>query len=332
MKKFFSLVMAVCASAMLFAGDLYKADFTKDQQSWTIENKTLPEGLTYVWKWDSYKNEGYMKASAFVSGTAIAAESWIVSPAIDLTAAKAATLKLNQAVNKGAATNLKVKISADNGTTWNDIAIGMPAGTSWNFQDDEAAINDYAGKTIKLAFAYVSTTSICPTWEVKTVTIYENGDTPEEPDVVKDITIADAIALCEKMETGSYSKETYRVVGVVTLAYDYNSQYTNQTFYFGASEDAEKGATIEAYRAKSVAPGVAKGDKIVVTGNLGVRKTSNGDRSYGFAQGCTVEKVPSTAVEDVQVNATKAVKVIENGQLVIIRDGVRYNAVGAVVE
>lgn len=329
MKKFFSLALAVCASAMLFAGNLYKVDFSKGQGDWTIDNKDLG-GLSWVWKADTY---GYMKASAY-NKKAYTAESWFISPAIDLTAAKAATLKINQAVNKGASTNLKVKISTDNGTTWNDITIGMPTGTvdSWDFQDDEAVIDAYAGKTIKLAFVYVSTTSICPTWEVKTVTIYEGEESQDEPDVVKDITIADAIALCEKMETGKYSTETYRVVGIVTLAYDYNSQYKNQTFYFGASQDAEKGSTIEAYRAITAAPGVAKGDKIAVTGKLGVRETSKKERSYGFAQGCTVEMVPTTAVEDINIDATKAVKVVENGQLIIIRDGVRYNAVGAMIE
>lgn len=40
----------------------------------------------------------------------------------------------------------------------------------------------------------------------------------------------------------------------------------------------------------------------------------------------------STAVENVTVKSAKAVKVVENGQLIIIRDGVRYNAVGAVME
>ena len=46
----------------------------------------------------------------------------------------------------------------------------------------------------------------------------------------------------------------------------------------------------------------------------------------------TIEVVPTTAVEEVKAEAGKAVKVVENGQLVIIRDGVRYNAVGAVIE
>jgi len=329
MKKFFSLALAVCASVMLFAADLYKADFTTDQAGWTIDNKELGDGLTWVWKLDTYNGSSYMKASAYV-GSAKAAESWLISPEIDLTAAKKATIKLNQAVNKGAATNLKLKVSADKGATWNDITIGMPAGTSWTFQDDEAVIDEYAGKNIQLALVYVSTTSVCPTWEVKTVTIYE-GESDNPSIEAEEISMADAITLCEGMADNTYSEKTYRVEGIVTLAYEYSDQYKNQSFYFGAEAGAQKGSTLEVYRGVPAAPGVAEGDKIAVTGKLGVRTTSKGDRSIGFQAGATVEKINNTAINNTTV-AEKAVKMIENGQLVIIRNGVKFNAVGAVVE
>jgi len=39
-----------------------------------------------------------------------------------------------------------------------------------------------------------------------------------------------------------------------------------------------------------------------------------------------------TAVEDVQESAIRSQKVIENGQLIIIRDGVKYNAQGLIVK
>ncbi len=45
-----------------------------------------------------------------------------------------------------------------------------------------------------------------------------------------------------------------------------------------------------------------------------------------------IKAASSTAVEEVKAETGKAVKVVENGQLIIIRDGVRYNAVGAVME
>ena len=41
----------------------------------------------------------------------------------------------------------------------------------------------------------------------------------------------------------------------------------------------------------------------------------------------TFPAVSPTGIDNIE--AGKAVKVIENGQVVIIRDGIRYNAVGA---
>lgn len=60
---------------------------------------------------------------------------------------------------------------------------------------------------------------------------------------------------------------------------------------------------------------IAEGDNVTFTYNVA-------------AKTLTAKKNTAAAVENVAVEA-KAIKVIENGQIVIIRDGVRYNAVGA---
>ncbi|MBQ0154309.1 MAG: acid shock protein [Bacteroidales bacterium] len=167
---------AVNRKAAMASSELYKVNFTTTQGGWTIQNKEL-SSLTYVWKQDAQYG---MKASAY-NKQAYAAESWLISPAIDLTSATEATLKLNQAVNKGAATNLKVKVSADNGVNWSNLSINMPAGTSWTYQEDEADLTAYVGSSIKLAFAYVSTTAVCPTWQIKDLVITGEGGTPVPP-------------------------------------------------------------------------------------------------------------------------------------------------------
>ncbi len=120
--------------------------------------------------------------------------------------------------------------------------------------------------------------------------------------------------------------------GVASYVYDYDEKYNNQTFYFGADVDAQKGSTLEVYRGVIDAPGVAKGDKIAVTGNLGVRTTSSGNASIGFKSGAKIEKIDDTAIDNAEVSA-KAVKQYdaELGQVVIIRNGVKYNALGVEV-
>ena len=153
------------------AGDaIYQIDFTTDIKGWTIDDKDLG-GLTYVWKQDDRYG---MKASAY-NQQAYAAESWLISSTIDLSNAKAPSLVITQALNKGTGANLAVKVSTDNGTSWTDLSINMPAGTSWDFQEDHASLAAYAGKKIQIAFAYKSTTSDCPTWEIGTVTVLAEG-------------------------------------------------------------------------------------------------------------------------------------------------------------
>ena len=151
-------------------GALYQIDFKTDITGWTIDDKDLG-GLTYVWKQDDRYG---MKASAY-NQQAYAAESWLISSTIDLSNAKAPSLVITQALNKGTGANLAVKVSTDNGTSWTDLSINMPAGTSWDFQEDHASLAAYAGKKIQIAFAYKSTTSDCPTWEIGTVTVLAEG-------------------------------------------------------------------------------------------------------------------------------------------------------------
>ena len=56
---------------------LLDESFATSQGQFTIDNKQLPDGSTYVWKhMAEYK---YMKASAFVGGGPKASESWLVS-------------------------------------------------------------------------------------------------------------------------------------------------------------------------------------------------------------------------------------------------------------
>ena len=48
-----------------------------------------------------------------------------------------------------------------------------------------------------------------------------------------------------------------------------------------------------------------------------------------LAAGCSIKKLaePTTAIDNTTLR-TPSVKTIENGQLVIIRDGVKYNTMG----
>lgn len=135
--------------------------------------------LSYVWQ--NTKEYGW-KASAYTN-SAVAAESWLISPAIDLSAAKSPVMTFDQALNhlKGASrtAHVNVYIATDfagdiAAATWQELILNeWPAGADWSFITPTTDLATYAGKSIHIAFKYVSTSATAPTWEFKNLTIAE---------------------------------------------------------------------------------------------------------------------------------------------------------------
>ena len=160
--------------------------FAAGQGAFTVNDVTLSDGLTYVWKHDA--SYACMKASAY-SGSAKASESWLISPEFSLTGATSPVLSFDHAINhaKGtAAEALTLWVKESTATEWTQVTIpSYPASDSWTFYPAGSAdLSAYVNKTIQIAFKYTSTTSIAATWEVKNVKVAEgNGSTtePEQP-------------------------------------------------------------------------------------------------------------------------------------------------------
>lgn len=130
----------------------------------------------------------------------------------------------------------------------------------------------------------------------------------------------------EVVANGKYVVRGYVIKLVGTPSSDF-SQYGNYSFWMVDTKDATEG-TFEAYQ---VAPKdgetiVAVGDYVEVVGDLTKYNTTPETVGKGNA---TVAKLANqtTAINNTTLR-TPSVKTIENGQLVIIRDGVKYNAMG----
>ena len=153
------------------SGDVLNVSFADGQGDFTIDDKDLG-GLTFVWKADT---KGYMKASAYANNANNPAESWLVSPAFSLKNATAPVMTFNNACNyvkEGTITD-HVKVMVFDGANWAEATIAsLPDGASWTFVDSTVDLKTYAGKeNVKIAFKYVSTSAVAPTWEIKTVII-----------------------------------------------------------------------------------------------------------------------------------------------------------------
>jgi len=149
------------------------------------------------------------------------------------------------------------------------------------------------------------------------------------------LTCAEVVELAKDLKSGDILEGGKRIVrGYVTEYYkdpaaDFE-QYGNYSVYMADTKDG--GKVFEAFQVKPVdgKTVVKVGDYVEVIGEITKYNTTIETVGKGAATIKVIED--ATAVEEIKAETGKAMKVVENGQLIIIRDGVRYNAVGAVVE
>jgi len=281
-------------------GAIFSETFSASQGNFTIDDKSLAEGLTYIWKHDAQYH--YMKASAFVGGKSYASESWLVSPEIDLSSEKAAFLSFMHTANKFPAGKtakdfVSVKISKD-GTTWDNLTIPTwPAGTDWIFVSSGSIdLKAYLGSKVKIAFVYTSKDGESGSWEIKEVLVKAEGTTepvgptpePEEPieggvtvSAEKDYLAAnitgvldDVISYENTSDYGGNAVTELRVYKGQSLTVTAKKGYTicKVKFLCTANNDAKQGfyltspVTVDS-GATSASTGSGKEGVITVTGN-----------------------------------------------------------------
>ena len=145
---------------------------TNGQGDWAIKEATaLPEGLSFVWNYDSKYG---MKATSFVNKVRYVVDSWLISPAVKLDAE--ATLTIEQALNYGDNSTVHVMMStsydggAINPADWTELTLDQwPEGNNWNFLTSTAKVP--AAAKVFIAFRYTSTESVATTWEIKTLSL-----------------------------------------------------------------------------------------------------------------------------------------------------------------
>lgn len=160
------------------SGDLttiFSETFESSQGDFTIEDKHLGTGISYVWTHDS--DYGYMKASAF-AGSSVESESWLISPVVDLTGATNCQLSFTHVGNffKGTMPdNAKVWGRAEGGT-WTELTIDKyPASDSWDSDvTGTVDLSQFDGQRMQFAFVYTSSSSVAGTWEVEDIEVKGN--------------------------------------------------------------------------------------------------------------------------------------------------------------
>ena len=155
------------------------------------------------------------------------------------------------------------------------------------------------------------------------VKIYGKGN--PKPIEYEVINVAQAVELGEALADGGKTTEKYAVRGYVVSSYDFDTKYSNQTFYM-SDEITGFGPLCAKWTTGDVVATITKdsektGDFVEVVGQI-----EKYEGNIQILRG--VCKILSHS-DIVNVKAArKAMKAIENGQFVIEANGVRYNVLG----
>ena len=120
------------------------------------------------------------KMSGYSSGTNYANDDWLISPTVSVDSeASQLLLSFEHALNYGTSAAISVLASTSytagtdpTAAAWDDITAlcSLPQGTNWTYvSNTDIELNQYIGRSVTIAFRYVSTTADAPTWEVRNV-------------------------------------------------------------------------------------------------------------------------------------------------------------------
>lgn len=148
-------------------------------------------------------------------------------------------------------------------------------------------------------------------------------------------TVEEAIELIDDI-TSDLTKLVYVKGTVSEIVTEYNAQYGNITYNI-SSDGSTSSPQFQLYRGKSYdgdkftsADDIKVGDKVVVYGKM-KKHYSTYEMNEGNQLVALEREDTTTGVDNVETTVA-AKKAIINGQLVIVKDGVKFNALGQVIK
>lgn len=151
----------------------YEESFSSSLGSFTLDN-VVGSGA-----WTIDTSNHYVKGTSYIGGSNTDAESWLISPWIQLPAVNSGEylqLKFQQCVNKffGTVGDEATLWIQPNGGSWTQIVITYPtiASGNWSaFEEQVVDLASYAGQKVKIAFKYVGSSTTAGTWEIRNFSV-----------------------------------------------------------------------------------------------------------------------------------------------------------------
>lgn len=144
-----------------------------NSQNWTAVSVTGAQ----VWSTSNTGASGYYAVmNGYANGVNNANEDWLISKEISLVGFNTINLNFDSDVNFNGSP-LKLFITENytgtpSTTSWTEIPATFDTQSGWGFVNSgNISLNAYAGKKVRIAYKYVSTTSAANTWELDNIKV-----------------------------------------------------------------------------------------------------------------------------------------------------------------
>ena len=192
---------------------------------------------TTNWFVDSFGGDDFVKATNYSNGQNVPSNTWLISPAVDLSSASQPMLSF-ETIMKWPGPALVLHISTDydgisNPTqqgTWTDITalatwdVDNTTWGSWTPSGD-VDLTNYISSTTYIAYEYLGSANSGSTWEIDNIKITEGSAPPPPPPGIDTVSIYDIQFNNNTNGASNYEGSQVYTGGIVTAVRDDSSFY-----------------------------------------------------------------------------------------------------------
>ena len=245
MKKLYIFIGLVLITNLSFGQYLIKDfnDANLNSGGWTTQ--IIID--TTNWFTDSFGGDDFVKATNYSNGQNIPANTWLISPAVNLSSSTQPMLNFETIMKwPGAALVLHVSTNYDGTSnpnqqgTWTDItslASWDVDNTTWGnwTPSGDVDLSAYKSANTYIAFEYLGSSNSGSTWEIDNILINEGSAPPPPPPGVDSVSIYDIQFTTDPNGVSPYTGDQVYTGGIVSFFRD------DSTFYLTSGTGAWSG-------------------------------------------------------------------------------------------
>ena len=192
---------------------------------------------TTNWFVDSFGGDDFVKATNYSNGQNVPSNTWLISPAVDLSSASQPILSFETIMKwPGAALVLHISTDYDGNSnptqqgTWTDITalatwdVDNTTWGSWTPSGD-VDLTNYISSTTYIAYEYLGSANSGSTWEIDNIKITEGSAPPPPPPGIDSVSIYDIQFNNNTNGASNYEGSQVYTGGIVTAVRDDSSFY-----------------------------------------------------------------------------------------------------------